>query len=127
MKQEYPATPEEAFTKLMEGVILGEQIKRMRKEGRVLDLPIDTSRPQLTRFGIWGVMTKPLFGSIRKNGPWHDFILYYEYRLQDLHFIESYKHLRENMASITVSITCRMTFRTRTFQCHSREGKFLKG
>lgn len=44
MKQEYPSTPEEAFSGAMEERYFGEQMAMARKQGRVKNIPILTNR-----------------------------------------------------------------------------------
>lgn len=39
MKQEYPSTPEEAFESANEGLYYGQQITKMRKDGRICRVP----------------------------------------------------------------------------------------
>jgi hypothetical protein len=83
MKQEYPATPEEAFSKLLEGVILAEQLKSMRKEGRICRLPVNRHAPVNT---FWDLGLDD-FTSIwfhQREGEWDCFIKYYEYRDVDI-------------------------------------------
>jgi hypothetical protein len=44
MKQEYPATPKEAFEQAVEGAVYGDQMTRLREQGRMLPaLPLDPS------------------------------------------------------------------------------------
>lgn len=83
MKQEYPATPEEAFSKLLEGVILAEAIRLMRKEGRICQLPVNRHAPVNT---FWDLGLDD-FTSIwfhQRVGEWDHFIKYYEYRNVDI-------------------------------------------
>lgn len=83
MKQEYPATPEEAFSKMLEGVILAEAIRLMRKEGRICELPVNRHAPVNT---FWDIGLDD-FTSIwfhQKVGEFHHFIKYYEYRNVDI-------------------------------------------
>lgn len=54
MKQEYPATPEEAFEQAIEGAIYAEQMTAIRKGGRLTLLSIDPNYPVNT-FWDFGV------------------------------------------------------------------------
>lgn len=83
MKQEYPATPAEAFSKIMEGVILAAGLLLARKEGRICKLPINRSLPVHTFWDL-GRDDKTAIWFGQENGPWFDWLYYYEYRLQGL-------------------------------------------
>lgn len=61
MKQEYPATPEEAFEQAIEGAIYGEQMTWLRENGRLGVLDVDINYPVDT---IWD------FGTGRTNAIW---------------------------------------------------------
>lgn len=61
MKQEYPATPEEAFEQAIEGSIYGEQMTWLRENGRLGVLDIDINYPVDT---IWD------FGTGATNAIW---------------------------------------------------------
>lgn len=50
MKQEYPATPEEAFEQAIEGAVYGEQMTWLRENGRLGTVPLDPNYPVDT---IW--------------------------------------------------------------------------
>lgn len=55
MKQEYPATPEEAFEQAIEGAVYGEQMTWLRNNGRLVDaIGVDPSYPVHT-FWDFGV------------------------------------------------------------------------
>lgn len=45
MKQEYPSTPKEAFEQAVEGAVYGEQMTRLREQGRMTVVPLDPSYP----------------------------------------------------------------------------------
>lgn len=61
MKQEYPATPEEAFEQAIEGSIYGEQMTWLRENGRLGILDIDIHYPVDT---VWD------FGTGATNAIW---------------------------------------------------------
>ena len=75
MKREYPATVEEAFEASIEGAYYSEEMKRVRKEGRICrvpmeNLPVDT-------FWDLGVNDDMVIWFRQKVGPEHRFIGYY--------------------------------------------------
>lgn len=45
MKQEYPATPKEAFEQAIEGAVYGDQMTRLREQGRLCVVPLDPNYP----------------------------------------------------------------------------------
>ncbi len=45
MKQEYPATPKEAFEQAIEGAVYGEQMTWLREHGRIGRVPLDINYP----------------------------------------------------------------------------------
>lgn len=45
MKQEYPATPKEAFEQAIEGAVYGEQMTKLREQGRLCVVPLDANYP----------------------------------------------------------------------------------
>lgn len=45
MKQEYPATPKEAFEQAVEGAVYGDQMTRLREQGRLTVVPLDANFP----------------------------------------------------------------------------------
>jgi hypothetical protein len=83
MKQEYPATPQEAFLKLLKGVIFAEQIRKARKEHRICSLPIERGVPVNTFWDLGRNDFTAIWFHQRVNA-WDNFIFYYEYRLMDL-------------------------------------------
>jgi hypothetical protein len=54
MKQEYPATPKEAFEQAIEGAVYGDQMTRLREQGRLTVVPLDINYPVNT-FWDFGV------------------------------------------------------------------------
>lgn len=83
MKQEYPATPQEAFEKLLKGVIFADQLRRARKEHRICELPIERGIPVNTFWDLGRNDTNAIWFH-QRVGAWDHFIHYYEYRLVDL-------------------------------------------
>lgn len=61
MKQEYPATPEEAFEQAIEGSIFGEQMTWLREQGRLGVVTLDPNYPVNT---FWD------FGTGKTNSIW---------------------------------------------------------
>lgn len=56
LRREYPTTPEEAFSSLIQGVIYAGQIGRMRQEGRLKMVPYDRSLKVHT---VWDIGVGP--------------------------------------------------------------------
>lgn len=54
MKQEYPASPKEAFEQAIEGAVYGDQMTRLREQGRLTRVPLDPNYPVNT-FWDFGV------------------------------------------------------------------------
>ena len=94
MKQEYPATPQEAFEKLLIGSIFAVQITKARKEDRMTSLPIARGVPVNTFWDLGRNDTNAIWFH-QRVGAWDNFIYYYENRLQDLTFyIEELQRLK---------------------------------
>ncbi len=85
MKQEYPATPLEAFEKMLEGVIFANQIRKARKELRICDLPIARGVPVNTFWDL-GRNDANAIWFHQRVGQWDNFIYYYEMSHVDLTF-----------------------------------------
>jgi hypothetical protein len=45
MKQEYPSTPKEAFEQAIEGAVYGDQMTKLREQGRLTVVPLDPNYP----------------------------------------------------------------------------------
>jgi hypothetical protein len=54
MKQEYPSTPKEAFEQAIEGAVYGDQMTKLREQGRLCVVPLDKNYPVNT-FWDFGV------------------------------------------------------------------------
>lgn len=61
MKQEYPATPKEAFEQAIEGAVYGDEMTRLREQGRLTRVPLDPNYPVNT---FWD------FGTADSNAIW---------------------------------------------------------
>lgn len=84
MKQEYPSTPDEAFEQISEFAIYGEEIGRIIQEDRLTQLPVNPNKP-INIFMDIGRSTKTESTSawfMQQNGPWYDFIDYYQNQLK---------------------------------------------
>ena len=89
IKSEYPATPAEAFEKLLRGSIFGAHMARVRAEGRIEEkLPLTQGVP-VDVFWDLGMNDINAMWFRQKVGAWDHFIHYYENRLVDMtHYIE---------------------------------------
>ncbi len=97
MKQEYPATPQEAFEKLLKGAIFGQQIFKARKEHRICKLPIERGVPVNTFWDLGRNDINAIWFH-QRVGAWDHFIYYYQYRLVDLTFYaEKLQELKEDL------------------------------
>jgi hypothetical protein len=89
MFQEYPSTVDEAFYKSLEGAYYTNQIAKMRKEGRICNVPYVEGVPVNT---FWDVGRND-FNAIwfhQLVGPEHRFIRYYENSGENLTHYVSY-------------------------------------
>ena len=77
MWQEFPSTVDEAFQVSTEGTYYGTQLARVRREGRILRLPVDTLRPVDLFFDL-GVDDDIAVGFLQDNDPWYDWIDYFD-------------------------------------------------
>lgn len=77
MYQEYPSTIDEAFQESTEGTYYAEQLARVRREGRVLRLPVEPGRPVHLFFDL-GVDDDIAVGFLQENDPWDDWVDYFE-------------------------------------------------
>jgi hypothetical protein len=75
MKREFPATVEEAFEASIEGAYLAEQMAKVRREGRICNVPIE--RAPVDTFWDLGVNDDMVIWFRQKIGPEHRFIDYY--------------------------------------------------
>lgn len=77
MTREHPSTPTEAFEASTEGAYYGKEMALASKQGRILDLPIMPGVPVHTFWDI-GRSDNTCIWFMQENGPWLDFIDYYE-------------------------------------------------
>ena len=77
MAREHPSTPDEAFKASTEGTYYGREMSAAESEGRVCDLPINFAQPVFTFWDI-GRSDSTAIWFMQENGPWFDFIDFYE-------------------------------------------------
>lgn len=77
MKREHPSTPDEAFEASTEGAYYGKEMAAAAEQGRICDLPINPTAPVHTFWDI-GRSDSTAIWFMQENGPWLDFIDYYE-------------------------------------------------
>lgn len=75
MKREYPATVEEAFEASIEGAFYSQEMARVRKDGRICRIPVETV--PVDTFWDLGVNDDMVIWFRQKIGPEHRFIGYY--------------------------------------------------
>lgn len=75
MKREFPSTPEEAFAAAVEGAYLAEQMAKVRREGRICRVPIESV--PVDTFWDLGVNDDMVIWFRQRIGPEHRFIDYY--------------------------------------------------
>ena len=93
MKQEYPATPAEAFERMLKGAIFAEQIRATRREGRICRLPHLRGVPVNTFWDLGRNDINAIWFH-QRDGAWNNFIHYYEHRLVDItHYIHKLNEL----------------------------------
>lgn len=83
MKQEFPSIPSEAFERSNEVSIYGAQLRKARKEKRICQLPILKGRPVHTFWDL-GRNDSTAIWLMQEDGPWYNFIYYFEGRLKEL-------------------------------------------
>ncbi len=77
MKQEYPATVEEAFENTIKGAIFGEQMTEANEAGRICDLPFTRGLP-VNVFWDLGKRDINAMWFHQRVGPWDYFLRYYQ-------------------------------------------------
>ena len=75
MKQEYPATPKEAFEQAIEGAVYGEQMTWLREQGRLTTVPFDPNYPVNT-FWDFGLNDKTAIWWHQQVGVQHRWFYY---------------------------------------------------
>lgn len=92
MLREHPSTPEEAFAASNDGEYFSRDLARAEMEGRITNLPINPTIPIHTFWDI-GRSDSTAIWFMQENGPWFDFVDYYEASLEQVaHYV---KVLRE--------------------------------
>lgn len=84
MAQEYPSTSTEAFEQVSEYAVYGKEVGQVIEEQRLLDLPVNPSKPVDVFFDI-GKSTKSPTTAVwflQDNDPWFDWIDYYQNSLK---------------------------------------------
>ena len=83
MKQEYPSSPAEAFSKMLDGVILQDALNVMRADNRICKVP--HRRAPVDTFWDLGRDDKTaIWMGQEADGGFYNMLKYYEYRLVDL-------------------------------------------
>lgn len=77
MAREHPSTPDEAFKASTEGTYYGKEMAEAESQGRIIDLPINPSVPIHTFWDI-GRSDSTAIWFMQENGPWYDFVDFYE-------------------------------------------------
>jgi hypothetical protein len=94
MKQEYPATPKEAFEQAVEGAVYGEQMTWLREQGRLTVCPFDPAYPVNT-FWDFGLRDKTAVWFHQQIGLQHRWFYYKEDSGRDLtwwwRFLEAHR------------------------------------
>ena len=85
MKQEYPATPAEAFERVTELSIFGKQLRQARRDKRITKLPIVRGVPVNTFWDIGRNDVTAIWFHQHIEAR-HHFVYYMEHRLEDLTF-----------------------------------------
>ncbi len=83
MRQEYPATPKEAFEQAIEGAVYGEQMTRLRQQGRLGVVPLDPNFPVNT-FWDFGLRDANAIWFHQQIGLQHRWFYYIEGSGKDL-------------------------------------------
>lgn len=77
MKREHPSSPAEAFEASQDGAYYGKEMAEAGEQGRICDLPFNPAKPVFTFWDI-GRSDATCIWFMQENGPWYDFIDYYE-------------------------------------------------
>lgn len=83
MKQEYPATPKEAFEQAIEGAVYGDQMTWLREHGRLGRVPLDITHPVNT-FWDFGLNDSNAIWFHQQVGLQHRWFYYIEGSGKDL-------------------------------------------
>lgn len=85
MKQEYPATPKEAFEQAVEGAVYGEQMTWLRQNNRLTVVPLDKNYPVNT-FWDFGLRDKTAIWFHQQIGLQHRWFYYVHESGKDLRY-----------------------------------------
>ena len=100
MKQEYPATPEEAFDQQLKGAIFASELQAAYDSGRVCDLPFMPGVPVNVFWDLGHNDVNSLWFQQRVGGFDH-FIRYYENRMETIpHYIRVLEELSRSQGYI---------------------------
>jgi hypothetical protein len=77
MRQEYPSTPKEAFEQAIEGAVYGDQMTKLREQGRMSVVPLDPNHPVNT-FWDFGVSDATAIWFHQQIGLQHRWFYYTE-------------------------------------------------
>lgn len=77
MRQEYPSTPKEAFEQAIEGAVYGDQMTKLREQGRLGVVPLDVNLPVNT-FWDFGVADSTAIWFHQQVGLQHRWFYYTE-------------------------------------------------
>lgn len=83
MKQEFPSIWTEAFERSTEVAIYGAQLRKAREQKRICRLPIMKGKPVHTFWDL-GRNDSTAIWLMQEDGPWFNFIYYFEGRLKAL-------------------------------------------
>lgn len=83
MLREHPSTADEAFAASNDGEYYSKDLARAELEGRITDLPINPTVPIHTFWDI-GHSDSTAIWFMQENGPWFDFVDYYEASLEQV-------------------------------------------
>ena len=116
MKQEYPATPKEAFEQAVEGAIYGEEMTWLREQGRLGVVPLDINHPVDT---LWD------FGTGDANAIWFHQLVGVQHRW--FYYIEgNHKGLRHWWVDVCQAHRARHGYRWgRHFLPHDADAEIL--
>lgn len=77
MRREFPSNPKEAFEASAEGAYYGQHMTAAEEDGRIGTFPHNPAQPVYTFWDI-GRRDATAIWFMQVNGPWYDFIHYYE-------------------------------------------------
>lgn len=97
MKREYPSTPEEAFEITLVGAIFGKQAAKLKKEGRLCNLPIEPGHEVHCSYDL-GKSDETAIWFFQHIDRMYHFVDYFECNLEDVEFyVKHVKSLNYNL------------------------------